>query len=80
MGGERMIKLYDKQSGAKLGEISEEQLEFMMNNLEEEALDDQDYYLTPDTVDLFEEVGADEDLVDKLRSMLAGREELEIRW
>lgn len=75
-----MVKLYDKTTGQKLGEISEEQLEFMMNHLEEESLDDQDYYLTPDTIELFEEVGADQDLVDTLRTMMAGREELEIRW
>jgi hypothetical protein len=75
-----MVKLYDKESGQKLGEISEEQLEFMMNHLEEEGPDDQDYYLTPDTIDLFEEVGADQDLVDKLRGIMAGREELEVRW
>jgi CRISPR/Cas system Type II protein with McrA/HNH and RuvC-like nuclease domain len=75
-----MVKLYDKESGQKLGEISEEQLEFMMNHLEEEGPGDQDYYLTPDTIDLFEEVGADQDLVDTLRNIMAGREELEVRW
>lgn len=75
-----MVKLYDKATGTRLGTITEEQLEVLMDHLEEESLDDQDYYLTPETIDMFEEVGADQELIDTLRSMMIGRDELEIRW
>ena len=58
-----MIKLYDKDTGAPLGELSEEQLTFLQEQLEEEGAGDQDYYLNPDTIDLLAEAGAPAGLV-----------------
>lgn len=75
-----MVKLYDKDTGQKLGEITEEQLELLMDELEDEPFGDQDYHIDEAAIALFEEIGADPDLVDTLRSMLAGQDEFEIRW
>lgn len=75
-----MVKLYDKETGQKLGEITEEQLELLMDDLEDEPFDDQDYMIDEEAVMLFEQIGADADLVDTLRSMLTGQDEFEIRW
>lgn len=74
-----MVKLFEKDTGEKLGEISEDQLEFLMEHLDEE-LYDQDYCLTEENVGLFEEAGADPDLVDTLRSLLVDKDEVEISW
>lgn len=75
-----MIQLHDKESGARIGTITEAQLQFLVDQLEEETRDDQDYYINTTTLDLFEERGADQTLVALLRQALAGRDEMEIRW
>lgn len=75
-----MVNLYDKDSGAPLGAITEEQFALMREHLEEESVDDDDYYLTPATLDLLRRVGADAELLGILDTALAGREECDIRW
>ena len=75
-----MIKVSDKETGAALGTISEGQLQFLQDALEEESRHDQDYYINETTVDNFEQSGADRELVALLRRALAGRTEMEIRW
>jgi hypothetical protein len=75
-----MIQLHDKDTGAPIGAITEDHLQFLMHELEEESGEDQDYYINETTVDMFEESGADKALVALLRSALNGRTEMEIRW
>ncbi len=75
-----MATLYELSTDRPLGEISDDQLQFMIDQLEEESSDDQDYYLNTATLDLFAERGADAGLLDVLRRAMAGKEELEIRW
>ena len=75
-----MIELQDKDTGAPIGTISETQLQFLIDQLEEESVEDQDYYINEATLDLFEERGADPALVSLLRKALGGRSEMEIRW
>jgi hypothetical protein len=75
-----MIQLYDAEDENLLGEISEAQLKLMMDALEEESATDQDYYLTAQTIDMLEDEGADEELVELLREALAGREGMDVRW
>ena len=75
-----MIQIHDKDTGALIGTITEDNLEFLIGELEEESGIDQDYYINETTVDMFEESGADKALVALLRSALNGRTEMEIRW
>ena len=75
-----MIQIHDKDTGSWIGSLSEENLQFLIDQLEEESGVDQDYYINETTVDLFEEQGADKNLVSLLRSALNGRTEMEIRW
>ncbi|MBK9052813.1 MAG: galactosyldiacylglycerol synthase [Chloroflexi bacterium] len=75
-----MITLYDNETGDKLGTINEEELQFLQTNLEEEWLEDQDYYINLATLEMFAERGSDSALLDVLRQGLRGREEMEIRW
>lgn len=75
-----MIRLIDTETGAAVGTITDAQLEFMIDQLEEESGDDSDYYLTADTIDAFEEAGAEAALVTVLRNALGERDEMEIRW
>ena len=75
-----MIQLTESQSGRQLGTITDEQLEFLERWLEEESAEDQDYYLTSETIDMLEEEGGDVQLITMLRQALQGREAVEIRW
>ncbi len=74
------IKLYDNDGGAELGSLSEEQLEFLIDQLEEETREDQDYWLRAETLDLLESRGADAGLMALLRAAMGEREGVEIRW
>ncbi len=75
-----MIKIYDLQTDKLVGELTEAQFQFLANHLEEESLEDRDYYLNQATVDMLEEDGADAGLVAVLRQALGGKEDMDIRW
>ena len=75
-----MINLYDTQSGALLGHISEQQLRFLIDQLEEEYQEDQDYAFTNMTIDYLQGQGADPDVVALLRKALGDHDEISIRW
>ncbi|HET9947547.1 MAG TPA: hypothetical protein VFQ22_01350 [Longimicrobiales bacterium] len=75
-----MIELYDGETGQLLGQVTEEQLEFLIDHLEETGASDRDYYVDEATVDLLEDEGGDPELVELLREAVEGREGMEIRW
>lgn len=75
-----MVELRDKADGRILGTISDEQFEFLAGHLEEEFLEDMDYYLNRETLALFEEQGIDPDLLALLTSVLGDREDMDIAW
>jgi hypothetical protein len=76
----RMINLREKNTGNPLGQISEAQLQYLIENLEEEWLEDQDYAITPLLLQVFENQNADPELVSLLRNALAGRDVVEVVW
>jgi processive 1,2-diacylglycerol beta-glucosyltransferase len=75
-----MIRLHDAERNTPIGTITEDQLRFLIEELEEESAEDRDYYLSADTIDMLEEDGADSQLVSLLRGALAGREGFDVRW
>lgn len=75
-----MATLRDKESGQTLGKISEEELQFLIDEMEEESGSDTDYYIDSDTVDMLEEHGGTATLIALLRGSLDGREAVEIEW
>ena len=75
-----MINLSEKDTNKPIGQITEEQLQFLIDNMEEEWLEDQDYAVTPLLLEYLEGLGGDEQLISILRGALAGREEMEIVW
>jgi hypothetical protein len=46
-----MVNLYIQETGEFTGRITEEQFQFLVDQLEEETLEDRDYAITPMTVD-----------------------------
>jgi hypothetical protein len=75
-----MVELRDKDKGTSLGRITDEQLQFLIDQLEEESLDDVDYYINRETLEVFEERGADPALLSMLKKALGSRESMEIEW
>jgi len=75
-----MIALRDKDTGADLGTISEEQLRSLVDQLEEESAEDQDYYINRTMLDVMRQNGADPGLVDLLSKAIGDRDGIEIEW
>ena len=74
------IRIYDKDSGALLGEISREDLQLMIDQFEEESSRDQDYFIDAATIELLHHEGASDSLVTFLREIVGSSEGVDIRW
>ena len=75
-----MINLHDKNTQELIGEISEEQLQFLIDELVEEDSTDQDYYINRDQLDQLEKNGGDEALIQMLRDAMRTKQDLDIIW
>lgn len=75
-----MIKIYNNQTNELLGRISDSELDFLIDNLEEESLTDQDYFIRKETIDDFARLGASEHLLSVLRGGMRSDDSIEIRW
>lgn len=74
------IALYHEQTGICVGTLTEEQLQFLQDHLEEEHAADQDYYIDGATLDLLRERGADADLLGMLGKAVGETGMADVRW
>ena len=74
------IEILDAETGRPVGRITSGQMQWLVDQLEEESEDDRDYYIDGPTLDMLQEAGADPALIQTLRSALGSREGMEIRW
>ncbi len=77
-----MPTLLDRTTGAVIAQLSPEQLQIVMDSLAGSAggADEGEYTLSPATLQLLEEQGADEALIALLREALGTSEGLELQW
>ncbi len=75
-----MIKIFNKDTGEFLGRISESDLEFLQDQLEEESIHDQDYYIRKETLEAFRQDSASSHLMDVLKGGIRDGAAIEIRW
>ena len=75
-----MPRLYNKQTNALLGNVSESDIECLVDVLEEEDSKDVDYFIDLDTVDILEDNGASLELVSMLRAAIGATEGVDVRW
>jgi hypothetical protein len=73
----RLIRL-DKD--IEIGQISDAQLKFLVDQLEEEHDEDQDYYIDRDTLELLSDNGAEPELVALLEKAIGDDDEMDIAW
>jgi hypothetical protein len=75
-----MVKLYNSATNQPIGDITDDQLQFLIDQFEEEWEGDQDYYINIATVDTLNEAGADPALLALLQRALDAAGEADIRW
>ena len=75
-----MVELYDKATNNYLGKISDEELQFLVDNLEEENLTDEDYYIDRTTLEFLKEKGMSSDLVKLIEDAMGDNEGIEILY
>jgi processive 1,2-diacylglycerol beta-glucosyltransferase len=64
----------------EIGVISDQQLAFLVEQLEEEHDLDQDYYIDRETLELLSDNGAEPELVAMLEKAIGDDEEMDIAW
>jgi hypothetical protein len=75
-----MIDLYDTATNALIGSITDQDLQVLIDALEEESSEDQDYYIDAATIELIGDGRATEHLLHLLKKALGSSEGVEIRW
>lgn len=75
-----MIDLYNNDTNELIGSITEAELKVLADRLEEESLEDRDYYIDRATIDLIADGAATEHLLSLLRKAVGTSDGIEIRW
>jgi len=74
------IRIRNKADDGTIGFISEEELDFLVAQLEEESSTDTDYYIDAQTLAMFEANGGQPALVAMLRKALGSSDGIDIAW
>ncbi|MCL4263151.1 MAG: galactosyldiacylglycerol synthase [Anaerolineae bacterium] len=74
------LKLMNEQTGQVIGEVNEVEMRFLVDMLEEESVEDADYFINQDTIDMLEVRGGDPELITILRQAVGESEGIEITW
>ena len=77
---DQIYRLMDIEHDNEIGIITEDQVQFLIDNLEEEGVEDQDYYIDPDALNFLAENGCDEELLTMLTEALEGRVNIDVRY
>lgn len=75
-----MPRLIRIDTGDPIGEISDKQLAFLVEQLEEEHEEDDDYFIDRDTLELLSDNGADPELLAMLEKAIGDDDSMDIAW
>ena len=75
-----MYELFRKANQEPLGTISDDEMQFLRDNLEEESLTDDDYTITRLTLEYLRGNGLSPHLAQVLETALGGQDEAEITY
>jgi hypothetical protein len=75
-----MIDLYVKGTSELLGSITETELQYLEDSLEETSPEDRDYFVDQATIDLLGDGRATDHLVQLLRKAVGSGQGVEIEW
>ena len=75
-----MIDLYNASTNELIGNITDADLQVLVDRLEEESVEDKDYFIDRATIDFLADGRATDHLVGLLRRALGSRDGVDIRW
>ena len=75
-----MPRLIRIDTGDTIGTITDVQLKFLVEQLEEEHEEDQDYYIDKDTLELMSDNGGDPELLAMLEKAIGDDDSMDIAW
>jgi hypothetical protein len=75
-----MPRLIRIDTGDDIGDISDKQLAFLVEQLEEEHEEDQDYFIDRDTLELLSDNGIDPELLAMLEKAIGDDDSMNIAW
>jgi RimJ/RimL family protein N-acetyltransferase len=78
--GDFMITLKNKETGEFIGTISEADLQYLIDELEEENSEDKDYWLNKGQLEILADKGANPALIAMIESALGENRGVEIIW
>jgi hypothetical protein len=74
------INLYNKDTNALIGAITEADLKVLADALEEESATDTDYFIDQATIDVIGDGRASDHLLNLLRNAVGSGDGVDIRW
>ena len=75
-----MIDVYNCDTNELIGSITEADLKVLVDQLEEESSEDQDYYIDKATIEYMADGRPSDHLLNLLRGALGSGDGIEIRW
>ncbi len=75
-----MPRLIRIDTGNDIGTISDSQLKFLVDQLEEENDDDSEYFIDRETLELLSDNGADPELLAMLEKAMGDDDEMDVAW
>ena len=75
-----MPRLIRIDTGDDIGTITDAQLKFLVEQLEEEHEEDQDYFIDRDTLELMSDNGGDPELLAMLEKAIGDDDSMDIAW
>jgi hypothetical protein len=75
-----MPRLFRLDNNETIGTITAAQLQFLVDQLEEEDSEDTDYYIDRDTLELLSDNGADPDLLAMIEKAMGDDDDIDIAW
>jgi hypothetical protein len=75
-----MPKLTRIDTDTDIGTVTDVQLKFLVEQLEEDHEEDEDYYIDRDTLELMADNGADPELLALLEKAMGDDDHMDIAW
>ena len=74
------VRLTDKSNGVVVGSIDRDELQFLIDNLEEESSRDADYFIDQATVEILAAAGGNASLISMLRNAVGTSDGIDVEW
>ena len=77
---DEIFYLIDSDKEEEIGIITDDQVQFLIDNLAEVGVEDEEFYIDGDTLEFLAENGCDEELLSLFAEGLEGRTDLSIYY